>query len=73
MQLEKLATNPMAMMELAQSNPQVASQIQSMYTNLLSRRKEERKLQIITPETKERLEDTLGRQEQLMKEGNIRS
>jgi len=70
-QLEKLATNPMAMMELAQSNPQVANQIQSMYTNLLNRRKEERKVGFVTPETQTRMTDVLSRQLDLLKDKNI--
>jgi len=70
-QLERIATNPQAMMQMAAQNPQMAAQIQNMYGNLIARRKEERKAGLITPETKERMADTFQRQEELMKEGNI--
>jgi hypothetical protein len=38
-QLEKIATNPQAMLALSTVNPQMANQIQSMYGNLLKQRK----------------------------------
>ncbi len=44
--VEKIATNPQAMMLLASQNPQAANQIQKMYDNLLSQRKLESQQEI---------------------------
>lgn len=71
MQLEKIATNPALMLNLANKNPQMATQIQSMYSNLLAKRKEEKKDEFVTPKTQERLKSVFQRQSELMKGGNI--
>lgn len=70
-QLKKVATNIPLMTRLASENPAMASQIEKMYSNLLTKEKEERKTQFVTPETQKRLGDVFKRQEELMEEGHI--
>jgi hypothetical protein len=70
MQLEKMATNPALMLALANKNPAMATQIQSMYGNLLKKREASAK-ETISPEKKERLTETVSEQLKKLKGGNI--
>jgi len=56
MQLERIATNPTAMATLASINPQMATQIQQMYGNVLKQRKEAKTVEMA--EKKMALQDT---------------
>jgi len=69
-QLEKIATNPQAMLALTAEQPQMAAQIQSMYGNLLKKREASAK-ETISPEKKGRLTQTISEQLKKLKEGNI--
>ena len=76
--VERIATNPQAMMALSQINPQAASQVQKMYDSQLAREKfefekekEEKKKGEITPEKKEQMKDVFRRQVELLGSGNI--